>query len=364
MRLPLGLAPALAGLTLAVLPAAGCAQEEGEGGMTAGQVIESTGSITDVGGIEVGHHTLAERPTGCTVILARNGAVAGVDVRGGAPGTRDTDLLDPVNLVQEIHGVVLSGGSLFGLDAVSGAVRWLEEHGHGLDAWGTMIPVVTGAILFDLRIGDASIRPGSDCGYAAADAATAGPIEQGSVGAGTGATVGKLGPPGTAMKGGIGTASVTLPGGVVVGAIVAVNAVGDVVDPATGQIVAGIRAEDGSGFVDARQLLRTRPGLEGGPGENTTIGVVATNAALTKAQATKLAQMAQDGLARAVYPAHTPWDGDTIFALATGEIEGDADLIVLGAIAADVVAEAILSAVRAATGLEGYPSVSDLAGPR
>jgi len=184
------------------------------------------------------------------------------------------------------------------------------------------------------------------------------------VGAGAGATVGKLEGLGRAMKGGIGTASVELPGGVVIGAIVAVNAVGDVVDPATGRIVAGIRNEDGSGFTDARKLVLTRTGLEAASGENTTIGVVATNATLTKAEATKMAQMAQDGLARAVYPAHTPWDGDTIFALATGEIEGEPDLIVLGAVAADVGAAAILDAVLSATGLEGIPSVRDLAGSR
>lgn len=325
----------------------------------------STGSITDVAGIEVGHHTLTERPTGCTVILARGGAVGGVDVRGGGPGTREIALLDPVNSVQEVQAVVLSGGSAYGLDAASGVMRWLEERGVGFEAWGgNIVPIVIGAILFDLWIGDSSIRPGPDCGYAAAEAAKDGAVGEGSVGAGAGATVGRLAGLARAMKGGIGTASVTLPDGVVVGAIVAVNAVGDVVDPATGEIVAGIRAEDGSGFADARQLVRTRPGLEGGPGENTTIGVVATNAALTKAQATKLAQMAQDGLARAVYPAHTPWDGDTIFALATGEVEGEPDLVVLGAVAADVVAQAILNAVRSAEGLEGFPSVSDLAGPR
>jgi L-aminopeptidase/D-esterase-like protein len=363
VRIRAGLLPVVAGVTLVALPASACAQEEGERSVATQQVAR-IGSITDVAGIEVGHHTLDARPTGCTVILSRGGAVGGVDVRGGAPGTRDTDLLDPVNMVQEVHGVVLSGGSLFGLDAVSGAVRWLEEQGSGLDAWGTTIPIVTGAILFDLMIGDSSIRPGADCGYAAAAAASGGPVEQGSVGAGAGATVGKLGPRGTAMKGGIGAASVSLADGVTVGAIVAVNAVGDVVDPTTGEIVAGIRTEDGSGFVDARQLLRTRPALEGGPGENTTIGVVATNATLTKAQATKLAQMAHDGLARTVYPAHTPWDGDTIFSLATGEIEGEPNLIVLGAVAAEVVAEAILNAVRAAEGLEGFPSVSDLAGSR
>ena len=238
--------------------------------MSAEPRATSTGAITDVSGIEVGHHTLTERPTGCTVILSRGGAVGGVDVRGGAPGTRDTDLLDPVNLVEEVHGVVLSGGSLFGLDAVSGAVRWLEEQGTGLDAWGTTIPIVVGAILFDLMIGDASIRPGADCGYAAAGAASGGAVEQGSVGAGAGATVGKLGPRGTSMKGGIGTASVTLSDGVIVGAIVAVNAVGDVVDPATGQIVAGVRTEDG-GFADARTLIRSASGMEGAAGENTTM---------------------------------------------------------------------------------------------
>jgi L-aminopeptidase/D-esterase-like protein len=349
---------AMAAVALMAFPVAACAQEEGEGSM------RSTGSITDVAGIEVGHHTLTERPTGCTVVLARNAAVGGVDVRGGAPGTRDTDMLDPVAWVEEIHGVVLSGGSLFGLDAVSGAVRWLEERGTGFDAWGATIPIVTGAILFDLGLGDSSIRPGPDCGYAAAEAATAGPVAEGSIGAGAGATVGKLAGRARAMKGGIGTASVELPDGVVVGALVAVNAVGDVVDPATGAVVAGIRTEDGTGFTDARTLIRSRDGLTGEPGENTTIGVVATNATLTKAQATKVAQMAHDGLARAVYPAHTPWDGDTIFALATGEIEGEPDLIVLGAVAADVVADAILRAVRSATGLEGVPSVSDLAGSR
>ena len=285
MRIGAGGTPALAIAALLTLPAAGCAQEESSQTAAPSAIAASTGSITDVAGIEVGHHTLDTRPTGCTVILSRGGAVGGVDVRGGAPGTRDTDLLDPVNLVQEVHGVVLSGGSLFGLDAVSGAVRWLEERGTGLDAWGTTIPIVTGAILFDLGIGDSSIRPGADCGYAAAEAATGGHLASGSIGAGAGATVGKLAGMDRAMKGGIGTASVELPGGVVVAAIVAVNSVGDVVDPATGQVVAGIRNEDGTGFSDARQLIYTRTGLVGASGENTTIGVVATNATLTKAQA-------------------------------------------------------------------------------
>lgn len=349
---------ALAIIGLLALPVAARAQERGKGTMSA------MGSITDVPGIEVGHHTLTERPTGCTVVLVRGGAVGGVDVRGGAPSTRDTDLLDPVNTVQEIQGVVLSGGSLFGLEAVSGAVRWLEERGYGIDAWGTTIPVVTGAVLFDLRIGDPTIRPDAACGYAAAGAATAERPASGSVGAGAGATVGKLAGLDRAMKGGVGTASIELPDGVVVGAIVAVNALGDIVDPATGETVAGVRTEDGVGFTDARELLRRHPGLEGGSGLNTTIGVVATNARLSKAQVNKLAQMAHDGLARAVYPAHTPDDGDTIFGLATGEAVGEANMIVIGALAADVVAAAVLDAVRSATGIEGIPSVSDLTGSR
>ncbi len=358
MRAPIGLAVLAAGAVLA-LPVVACAQEEGKGTMS------TTGSITDVAGIEVGHHTLAERPTGCTAILARGGAVGGVDVRGGGPGTREIALLDPVNSVQEVHAVILSGGSAYGLDAASGVMRWLEERGVGFEAWGgNIVPIVVGAILFDLWIGDSSIRPGPDCGYAAAEAAKDGAVAEGSVGAGAGATVGRLAGLSRAVKGGIGTAAVTLPDGIVVGGIVAVNAVGDVIDPATGEIVAGVRDEDGTGFSDARKLIRARSGLVGDVGENTTIGVVATNATLTKAQATKLAQMAQDGLARAIYPAHTPWDGDTIFALATGEIEGTPDLIVLGAVAADVVAEAILNAVRHAEGIEGFPSVSDLAGSR
>jgi L-aminopeptidase/D-esterase-like protein len=359
MRIRAGLLPVVAAVSLVILPAMACGQEEGKGSMG------TTGSITDVPGIEVGHHTLSERPTGCTVILARGGAVGGVDVRGGAPGTREIALLDPVNSVQEVHAVFLSGGSAFGLDVGTGVMRWLEERGVGFEAWGGhIVPIVAGAILFDLQIGDSSIRPGPDCGYAAAEVATAGRVTEGSVGAGAGATVGNLAGLGRAMMGGTGTASATLPDGVVVGAIVAMNAVGDVIDPATGEIIAGVRTEDGTGFADARTLIRSRTGLLGGAVANTTIGVVATNATLTKAQATKVAQMAQDGLARTLYPAHTPWDGDTIFALATGEVEGEPNLIVLGAVAADVVAEAILNAVRTAEGLEGIPSVSELAGSR
>ncbi len=322
--------------------------------------------LTRVPGIKVGHFTLAERPTGCTVILTEEGAVAGADVRGGAPGTREIDLLSPFATVEKVHAIVLSGGSAFGLDAASGAVRYLEERGIGFDVTVAKVPIVPAAILFDLGVGGRpDVRPGPDCGYNAAKAASAGLVPEGSVGAGAGATVGKLAGPKRAMKGGIGSASIELSSGLVVAALIAVNAVGDVVDPATGDVVAGVRTEDGRGFADARKLLRLSGPPGGRPGENTTIGVVATNAKLTKAQATKVAQMAHDGLARAIYPAHTPADGDTLFALALGSFEGEANLAVLGALAADATAEAILNAVRSASSAAGYRAVRDLAaGPQ
>lgn len=320
--------------------------------------------LTRIEGIKVGHHRLEERPTGCTVVLAEAGAVAGVDVRGSAPGTHETDLLNPVARVERVHAVVLSGGSAFGLDAASGVVKYLEERGVGFDVGVARIPIVPAAILFDLRVGGRpEIRPGADCGYRAAVAATSGPIAEGNVGAGAGATVGKIAGPERAMKGGIGTASVALPNGLVVAALVAVNAVGDVVDPATGEVVAGVRSEDGKSLADARILLRSGLLAPGSREENTTIGVVATNARLTKAQATKVAQMAQDGLARSIYPVHTPFDGDTIFALSLGSWpgEGEASLSLVGALAAEATADAILSAVRNATGIAGYPAARDLA---
>lgn len=338
-------------LTLAALVGPRCA---------AAQDASAPGGLTAVPGVRVGHHTLEERPTGCTVIVVEDGAVGGVDVRGAAPGTRETDLLDPANSVERVHAIVLAGGSAFGLAAADGAVRYLEEHGIGFDVGVTKVPIVPAAILFDLGVGGrAGVRPGPDCGYKAAAAATAGPVAEGSVGAGAGATVGKLGGPPSAMKGGIGTASITLPDGLVVAALVATNSVGDVVDPATGKVVAGARGPDG-GFLDARALLRSGALLRPAPGANTTLGVIATNAALSKAQAQKVAQMAHDGFARAIYPAHTLWDGDTIFALATGGYGGTADHGMVGALAADVMAEAILRSVRRARGLPGLPSVSDL----
>lgn len=319
-----------------------------------------SGAITDVAGLAVGHHTDSRRPTGCTVVLTPQGAVAGVDVRGAAPGTRETELLSPLNAVEQVHAILLSGGSAFGLDAAAGVMRWLDERGHGIAVGPARVPIVPAAILFDLWVGDASIRPDATAGYAACEAAgTAAPAE-GNVGAGTGATLGKLFGIGRAMKGGIGTASVTV-GGITVGALVAVNAMGDVIDPASGRVVAGARTADG------KALLGTMAAWRAGdlpaplqPGGATTIGVVATDAVLTKAQANKVAQMAHDGLARCIDPVHTMADGDTIFALATGASGRSGHVTVLGAFAAQVVTTAVLRAVRAARGLPGLPAAGDL----
>jgi L-aminopeptidase/D-esterase-like protein len=316
--------------------------------------------LTAVHGIKVGHFTLAERPTGCTVVLAERGVTAGVDVRGSAPGTRETDLLNPVNAVEQIHAVVLAGGSAFGLDAASGVVRYLDEKGVGFKIGRATVPIVPSAILIDLEVGASEkIRPTAECGYRAAQAATDGEIAEGNVGAGAGATVGKLAGYSRGMKGGLATASVALPGGLTVGALVAVNAVGDVVDPGTGRVLAGVRTTSGSSIDDIKALVRSSTRPRAAVGGNTTLAVVATNAMLTKAQATKIAQMAQDGFARAIYPAHTTYDGDTVFALATGDLAG-ADVTTIGALAADAVSEAIVRAVNIATGIPGYPAARDL----
>jgi L-aminopeptidase/D-esterase-like protein len=316
-------------------------------------------TLTAVPGITVGHFTLAGRPTGCTVVLAKGGATGAVDVRGSAPATRETDLLRPEHLVQQVHAVVLSGGSAFGLDAASGVMRYLEERGIGFPFGAARVPIVPAAALFDLMVGDGRIRPDADSGYRAAAAASPAPVAEGSVGAGAGATIGKMAGLERAMKGGIGSAAIALPDGLTVAALVALNAAGDVVDPATGRIVAGARTSDGTGFSDARTLLRTgiRPGS---PGEHTTLGVVATSARLTKTEAARVAQMAHDGFARAIYPSHTSHDGDAIFALATGTHDGEAGVTRIGALAADVVAAAILRAARAATGVPGFPALRDL----
>ena len=327
--------------------------------------------ITAVAGIRVGHHTLAERPTGCTVILVDGaGAVGGVSQRGGAPGTRETDLLDSSNLVERVNAIVLSGGSAYGLDAASGVMRYLEERNIGYKTAAGVVPIVPAAILFDLGFGgDAKIRPGADCGYRAAAAAGNGPVQEGNVGAGAGATVGKLGgrvehpgyPGGrrAPMKAGIGSAAITLNNGLVVGAIAAVNAVGDIIDPATGQVVAGVRNPDGK-LADARRVIREGAVEPVRAGENTTIAVVATNARLTKEQANRLALMADDGMARAINPSHTLGDGDTVFALATGAWDGQANITIVGALAAEALSEAIVRAATQAAASGGLPSARDL----
>ena len=293
---------------------------------TAQPPLPTNPTLTAVAGIKVGHYTLAERPTGCTVILAEAGVTAGVDVRGAAPATRETDVLSPVNMVQVAHAIVLSGGSAFGLDSASGVMRYLEEKKIGFEFGRAHVPIVSAASLFDLQIGDGRIRPTSDCGYRAAQVASTALVQEGSVGAGAGATVGKAVGLGRAMKSGIGSAAIVLPNGLVVAALVAVNAAGDVIDPSSGQIVAGVRATDGRSFVDARKLLRSGATLFGAVGQNTTLGVVATNARLSKTNTTRVAQMAHDGFARSIAPAHTPVDGDAIFALATGTQAGAADV--------------------------------------
>ena len=308
-----------------------------------------SGSITDVPGIWVGHWTSPERPTGCSVVLAPAGAVAGVDVRGAAPGTRETDLLAPGNLVEQVHAVLLSGGSAWGLDAAGGVMRWLDEHGIGLNVGPARVPIVPGAVLFDLLLGDARIRPDAAAGYAACAAASrAAPAEAMSV-PGPGAVVGKFFGPQYAMKGGIGSASICVDG-VTVGALVACNALGDVLDPDSGQILAGARTPDGLGLRDTRRaLLRGEPLLNPiAVGSNTTIGVIATDARLTKAQAQRLALIGHDGLARAINPAHTQFDGDTLFALGTGLSPTQPSAQLLGVMAAEAVARATVRAVQQA----------------
>ena len=316
-------------------------------------------TLTAVPGIKVGHYTLAERPTGCTVVLIESGATAGVDVRGAAPATRDTDLLNPAKMVERIFGVALSGGSAFGLASGDGVLRYLEEKNVGIVYGNRHIPIVPGASIFDLGVGDARIRPTADCGYRAAQAATSAPVTEGSVGAGAGATLGKIAGMERAMKSGVGTAALEMQNGLIVAALVIANPLGDVIDPADGRIVAGARNASGRGFADARRIVRSGA-PRGRFGDNSTIGIIATNARLTKAQASYLAQMADDGYARAIWPIHTVVDGDTVFAIATGARSGEPDMITLGSLAADVMATAVIRAATEATGLPNFPAVRDL----
>jgi L-aminopeptidase/D-esterase-like protein len=318
-------------------------------------------TLTAVPGIRVGHRTDLVGATGCTVVLCPPGTVGGVDVRGGAPGTRETDLLRPMYKVDQVNAVVLAGGSAFGLAAADGVLRYLAERGEGYrTTTGFIVPIVPAAILFDLGVGEGDVKPSADDGAEACVAATNEPVAQGCVGAGTGCRVGAALGNTLATKGGIGSAAVALENGLVIAALCAVNAVGDVVDE-SGQILAGVRLPpDGSGgFAGMLNILRQMP--SSGPAadtrENTVIGVVATNARLTKEGANFVARMAHDGLARAVIPSHTAWDGDTLFSLATGEKPADVSLI--GAFAAEVVARAIRRAVLHATALAGVRSRAD-----
>ncbi|MCM3142546.1 P1 family peptidase [Brevibacillus sp. MER 51] len=312
-----------------------------------------TGTIVDVPGVLVGHAQNEETLTGCSVIMLEKPSVCGVDVRGSAPGTRETDLLDPINMVSVVHAICLSGGSAYGLDAATGVMQYLEEQGIGLDVGYGVVPIVPAAVLFDLAVGDYRVRPDRHMGYEAAQAASRETVAQGNVGAGTGASVGKLNGFVNAMKSGVGTASVILRNGLVIGAIVAVNAVGHVVDPQSGTIIAGPRDEQGT-IRDSVEMMRQQAFAPIPPGTNTTIAVVASNARLSKAEANKVAQMAHDGLARTIRPIHTMYDGDTIFAVATGEVEVSVDLV--GALSADVLAEAVVQAVKQAEEAGGLPS--------
>lgn len=331
--------------------------------------MSTQNAITDVPGIKVGHAHDLEALTGCTVILCEGGAVGGVDQRGGAPGTRETDPLRPMHLVQKVHAILLAGGSAFGLDAASGVVRYLEERGVGFDVRVAKVPIVPAAILFDLGIGRADVRPDAKMGYAACMQASSERPAEGNAGAGTGATVGKILGMAGAMKSGLGTASVQFGRGLFVGAIVAVNAFGDVVDPANGAILAGARpakigpvSMGGRGrFADTLAVMKTLAGktaLRFGSRGNTVIGVIATNALLSKEEANKVAQMGHDGIARAVRPAHTMLDGDTLFALSTGRRKADVNIV--GAYGAEVTSQAIVRAVLSATSAGGVPAAADL----
>lgn len=317
-------------------------------------------SIVSVAGVKVGHWSSLDAATGCTVVLCPEGAVASADVRGGAPGTRETDLLRPGNLVERVHAVLLTGGSAYGLDAATGVMRWLEERGHGFPVPTSVVPIVPAAVLIDLSVGRPDVRPDAAAGYAACEAASDGELEEGSVGAGTGATVAKALGAERALKGGIGSAAERTASGVTVGALMAVNSFGEVVDPDSGLVVAGPRGEGPGSFADTLEVLRSRPPLSPfSPPPNSTIGVVATDAVLSKEQCYRMAVIAQTGLARAVRPAHTPVDGDTIFALATGRNATETDVLQLGALAARAVERAIVRAVTEAAGLAGVPSAGE-----
>ncbi|WP_400163582.1 P1 family peptidase [Brevibacillus sp. TJ4] len=361
----LGLAAAVPGSLLAAgadpVSAQGSAASQAAAGTAAAaadSLFEPGGTIVDVPGVKVGQMQDLTAMTGCTVVVLEEGSPCGVDVRGSAPGTRETDLLNPINMVEKVNAIVLTGGSAFGLDSASGVMRFLEEQGIGHPVGVGVVPIVPAAVIFDLSFGSAKVRPDQKMGYEAAKIASKNPVKQGNAGAGTGATVGKLAGGNRAMKGGLGSASVRLPNGLVVGAVVAVNAVGQVQDPVTGEILAGARDDQGQ-IRDALSWMIEQSAPPVPSGTNTTIAVVASNANLNKTQANKVAQMAHNGLAKSIFPVHTMSDGDTVFAVATGGVDASVNLV--GTLSAEVLAAAVVNAIKAAEGAEGLPAYRDLA---
>lgn len=313
-------------------------------------------NILDVKGIKVGQVEDKEGLTGCTVIICEDGGVCGVDVRGSAPGTRETDLLDPINMVQKVHAIVLSGGSAFGLESTCGVSRYLEEKGIGFDVGVAKVPIVTGAVLFDLGVGDPKCRPNIEMGYKACQIANNTELKQGNYGAGCGATVGKIRGSEFCTKGGIGSYSIKLDNGLVVSAIIAVNAFGDVYE--NGQVIAGVLNDDKTDFLNTYDLMKKGVNKGGFNIDNTTIGAVVTNAKLSKAECKKISQMAHNGFAKSIFPIHTPHDGDTIFTLATGEVE--TDITLLGSIASEVVEKSVISAIKNASKTNNILSYNEI----
>ncbi|MBO3443954.1 P1 family peptidase [Clostridium sp. CCUG 7971] len=313
-------------------------------------------NILDVKGLKVGQVEDVDGLTGCTVVICEKGATCGVDVRGGGPGTRETDLLDPVNMIQKVHAVVLTGGSAFGLESTCGVSKFLEEQNIGFDVGVAKVPIVTGAVLFDLAVGNPKCRPDLDMGYKACQVASETKLNQGNYGAGCGATVGKIKGTSFAMKGGMGSYSIKLDNGLVVSALIAVNAFGDVYED--GKVIAGVLSEDKTKILNSYELMKNGINKGGFSIDNTTIGIVATNAKLDKSGCKKVSQMAHNGYAKSIFPIHTPHDGDTIFTIATGEIE--TDITLLGSLATEVVQKSVINAIKNANSVNNILSYKDM----
>lgn len=315
------------------------------------------GYLTDVQGLEVGHSQSKEGITGCTVVICKEGATGGVDVRGGAPGTRETDLFKAENMIQKVHAIVLSGGSAFGLDAASGVMKFLEEEGIGFNVGVATVPIVASAVIFDLALGDPLIRPNLEMGYKASKSASQTENTQGNIGCGMGASVGKIMGPNNGMKSGIGSASISF-GDLVVSAIVSVNSFGDIYNHKTGEQIAGVYDYENKKLLNTIEIMTNNEVQLGFSIENTTIGVIGTNAILTKAEANKVSQMAQNGLARSINPVHSMMDGDTVFTMATNVVKSDVNII--GTLAAEVMSRAISNGIKSAESINGLFAYSDI----